>query len=771
MRLFIITLLCSCMALCTLAETPRLTRSQLKQATIINDRQAKSPANEVKQTKPLSLQRVLKERNLSLNDNRINAQSLTAVFPGNKIASVDSYDFDWDSANAIAIVNDTTCAMLGKNCSLQVTIGNQLYISDLYGSFKIPLSIESGTVTIRAGVKLDSIIGSSNPRGYSFLYAMPLSWLAGDSVYHDIHGVVCDDGTIEFTDDFGFLVEQCAISGTDSSSWGLSPILANLVLYQPNATHYFQSGMNVNPYTATVVYVNFLNEYFPNGSGGTVPRPINPRPSNSSSIANTGSNKPITPPRRFQQTSGRAGLGKTIADGTSLTTNNSGFQGKSFSLDTISRMHDVYMYQLDDTTIMVYNLYGSDYCWNYMKVNPSGAVFIPSQPMATNSTGDVLVNCSGSSAEADTLMWGNQGMCLYNQITWDDTYLCCENQSDGTYSIKKSYVNNVIVLNNSTLDIPDWPCPTPDNLTALPMATSARVTWNDSIGTQWNLRYRPYVDETCNPIDCNLNGEVYEVLETVKSTWEIVDADADGHTWSISSVGQDNYCFQSDSWTSSLGGLNPDNWLISNDVKLQGELRFTVWGNSDAYSENLMAYAIIGDEAYPLFDEDIHSTATPETFTVNLSPFEEEIGRIAFRHYNTIDQFSVFLDDIFIGDPNADVVDPAEWISINGLDDADFTIDGLIPESSYQAQVRAVNAGYPISDWTESIVFFTLPDTRGDVNRDERVSIGDVTALINYMLSGDDTGINLDAADCNRDGEVKIGDVTAIISFLLLGAW
>ena len=60
---------------------------------------------------------------------------------------------------------------------------------------------------------------------------------------------------------------------------------------------------------------------------------------------------------------------------------------------------------------------------------------------------------------------------------------------------------------------------------------------------------------------------------------------------------------------------------------------------------------------------------------------------------------------------------------------------------------------------------------RGDVDNNGIVSIADVTALIDYLLSGDDTGINLDAADCNLDTVVTIADVTALIDYLLSGTW
>ena len=60
---------------------------------------------------------------------------------------------------------------------------------------------------------------------------------------------------------------------------------------------------------------------------------------------------------------------------------------------------------------------------------------------------------------------------------------------------------------------------------------------------------------------------------------------------------------------------------------------------------------------------------------------------------------------------------------------------------------------------------------RGDVDNDGFVKIGDVAALVNYLLSNDPTGINLKAADCDEDGFVKIGDVAALVNYLLSGSW
>ena len=55
----------------------------------------------------------------------------------------------------------------------------------------------------------------------------------------------------------------------------------------------------------------------------------------------------------------------------------------------------------------------------------------------------------------------------------------------------------------------------------------------------------------------------------------------------------------------------------------------------------------------------------------------------------------------------------------------------------------------------------------GDVNDDGNLSIDDVTALINYLLSGDAALVNMENADVNNDGKVNIDDVTALIDLLL----
>lgn len=55
----------------------------------------------------------------------------------------------------------------------------------------------------------------------------------------------------------------------------------------------------------------------------------------------------------------------------------------------------------------------------------------------------------------------------------------------------------------------------------------------------------------------------------------------------------------------------------------------------------------------------------------------------------------------------------------------------------------------------------------GDVNGDDAISMDDLTALINFLLTGDPTGINLQGADVDGSTDISMDDLTALINMLL----
>ena len=77
--------------------------------------------------------------------------------------------------------------------------------------------------------------------------------------------------------------------------------------------------------------------------------------------------------------------------------------------------------------------------------------------------------------------------------------------------------------------------------------------------------------------------------------------------------------------------------------------------------------------------------------------------------------------------------------------------------------------GDSYSGWSQETVITIPARLLGDVDGDGMVNIGDVTALIDYLLGGDDSEIYLDNADVKSDDKINIGDVTALIDLLLGG--
>ena len=76
--------------------------------------------------------------------------------------------------------------------------------------------------------------------------------------------------------------------------------------------------------------------------------------------------------------------------------------------------------------------------------------------------------------------------------------------------------------------------------------------------------------------------------------------------------------------------------------------------------------------------------------------------------------------------------------------------------------------------WTEEMSILIpareVPILRGDVDGDGNVNISDVTALIDYLLSGSGAIVS-GKPDVDLNSSVTIADVTSLIDFLLSGHW
>ena len=153
--------------------------------------------------------------------------------------------------------------------------------------------------------------------------------------------------------------------------------------------------------------------------------------------------------------------------------------------------------------------------------------------------------------------------------------------------------------------------------------------------------------------------------------------------------------------------LTPDNWLITPEVTLTGELSFYAGGQDPNYAAEVFAvYVSVGDRGWEKISEDITASSPIQKYTFDLSEYEGMTGQVAIRHYNVSDMFRLNIDDILIGTPTEE----AEWIYVYDLNTTDYVIEGLDPETTYEVQVRAYN-DYNESDWTESCIFTTTKKT------------------------------------------------------------
>ena len=494
---------------------------------------------------------------------------------------------------------------------------------------------------------------------------------------------------------------------------------------------------------------------------------------------------------------------------------------------------------------------------------------------------------------------GTYDWCITNPTAGDRMWIASDNgnvggrQDDYVFKSGVAYEFTVYLSgsNDATdVTIDDPTAPVVPVIAVTPAATSAYVDWAaDANATGWNLRWRPWTDVTAGGVEWHFTLDSY--ADDIQGWW-VYDADGDSLTWDLnySSSAQDDACLFSQSWDSSAGDLTPDNWIGTPDVALKGELKFTLWGPSNTWPDNVQVYAMVDTSMYQLFEEDLQTSAEHVTYTVDLSAFNGVEGCIVFRHYNCTGQYYVYLDDICIGE----VIEPAAWNYEYNITDDYFNIEGLTPETKYEVQVQGYNADQA-TDWCDIVEFTTLAELkdvymlggddqgwdctngtkftydeengvytlnytfpaeynffgfttelaennddggwayiepfrfgaiadegtdywytgeedfvsltwdayhairieggeynmtvdmnemklyiekvvapvglRGDVNMSGDVTIADVTALIDYLLSGDATGISLDNADCNLQDGVTIADVTALIDYLLSGNW
>ncbi len=196
------------------------------------------------------------------------------------------------------------------------------------------------------------------------------------------------------------------------------------------------------------------------------------------------------------------------------------------------------------------------------------------------------------------------------------------------------------------------------------------------------------------------------------------------------------------------------------------------WINSHGVSDGSSVIVSCGDVS-----ETITLTATPEDYTVVLKGCSDNNIKLSMTANGK--RFYIYHVDIYNGDltavpPRLAVVEEGDstWRVVSGINADNYTVKALAG-GVYEYFVKAIYTDGTESVWS-NIEHVTLTGNGdepliGDINGDGEVTIGDMSALIDYLLGSAGDTIDQEIADINNDGEVTIGDVSALIDMLLGG--
>ena len=167
-----------------------------------------------------------------------------------------------------------------------------------------------------------------------------------------------------------------------------------------------------------------------------------------------------------------------------------------------------------------------------------------------------------------------------------------------------------------------------------------------------------------------------------------------------------DYVVMGRSWSSSAYSV--DNWLISPQVTLDGELSYWVLDDGQ-YHEHYDVYVsttTTETSAFTLVYEPGDASNEWIQHTVDLSSYAGQQGYIAFRLTDS-DQDFLFLDDITLG--SVVEVPAGEWIEVE-VSALPYTLEDLEDETEYEWQVQGINASCDggMTAWSE-IGDFTTP--------------------------------------------------------------
>ena len=150
--------------------------------------------------------------------------------------------------------------------------------------------------------------------------------------------------------------------------------------------------------------------------------------------------------------------------------------------------------------------------------------------------------------------------------------------------------------------------------------------------------------------------------EAQANDWVVLDEDGDGFNWELISgegltTHSGEYVMSSASYDNpTYTALYPDNWLVSPWLPLHGKFGFYACGQDPSYAAEVFGVYIYtsANSEWVQLGEDITVTGVMKAYAFDLSEYEGLEGSLAIVHHNVTDMFRLNVDDITIGDFEAE---------------------------------------------------------------------------------------------------------------------
>ena len=345
---------------------------------------------------------------------------------------VEAYDYGWDE-EADAIVVKDSVYHIGKLVTQDMPDWNYFFIDGFFEDFRIPIFSDfMGAYWIESGMILDWHDSSYQDGRFRYdtsteVCVVTEDWLLSseNEFEEDIVVGYASDESVYIEESFAFCVRECVTKSHDDiivsadTTWRFSQLYRNVRFMKPNGVHRFNSHAFTSlPSDNYVMPDSDEFSVMCLGYGGQVGRPIKPRPFDPT-------------PQPITMNAGSPTTGDDCLD--------AGAVSATVTVPEDSAL--VYMFQRDDSTLAVYNLYGRGIIEHRMFLHEDSTMRYPGQLMYFD---DGLENyVFNAQIDENIVTLGNDGMVTPMVVTWDVNYPCGENGLADIY-----YTDNSLCYTN-----------------------------------------------------------------------------------------------------------------------------------------------------------------------------------------------------------------------------------------------------------------------------------------------------------------------------------